>query len=135
MKFRWLAAGILASASLVGCASTNSGCRVPSYVVPPPVPPLRIPSGLSKPIDHSRYPETQTPLVGTTSRPAPGTGREAVPPTDEVTPESSQTPSDPTTVPSDLAGTAHSPTKKDAESGTSGTTPSLLAAPAPSPQS
>lgn len=86
MRYRWLAVMILAGAGLSGCASTGSGCRAPAYVVPPPLPPLQIPSGMSAPPDHSRYATNGEALPPTATRRAPGTGREAEPPAGPVAP-------------------------------------------------
>ena len=92
MRYGWLGVVVLAGAGLSGCASAGGGCRVPAYVVPPPLPPLQIPAGLSAPPDHSRYATHQGTLPATATRPAPGTGREARPPEGTLAPAPAELP-------------------------------------------
>ncbi len=95
MKQTWLVAGLMAGAALGGCGMFGGGgpqCTAPAYVVPSPLPPLGIPSGLSTPADHSRYHINSGMLPKSAVAPAPGTRREAQPPQGSVGPLSSQPP-------------------------------------------
>ena len=94
MRYGWLGVVVLAGAGLSGCASTGSGCHVPAYVVPPPVPPLKIPAGMSAPPNHSRYATHDSALPATAVRRAPGDGREAHPPGGSLEPAPAQSPTD-----------------------------------------
>ena len=94
MRYGWVGVVILVGAGLSGCASAGGGCHVPAYVVPPPLPPLKIPAGLSSPTNHSRYTTHGSALPDTATRRAPGSGREAHPPGGALTPAPAQLPAD-----------------------------------------
>lgn len=134
MRYRYLGAAVLAaSLTLGGCASPDGGCQAPSYVVPPPLPPLRIPKGLSAPPDHGRYPAAGLSLPHTVTSPAPGTRREAKPPSGPLGPAVAASPSafEPK-VPAGLSGPPLSSTQSNANGGdTNGNVAPLVAAPAP----
>ncbi|MDA8389306.1 MAG: hypothetical protein M0Z76_00960 [Gammaproteobacteria bacterium] len=105
MKQVWLVAGLMAGVALGGCGTFDGGrsqCAAPAYVVPSPLPPLTIPSGLSAPADHSRYQINGAMLPQSAVAPAPGTRREARPPQGPVRPLLSEPP--PAQVPPGIAG-------------------------------
>ncbi len=142
MRYGWLAVAIVAGAGLSGCASTGGGCRAPAYVVPPPLPPLQVPSGMSTPPDHSRYAVNGQALPSTTTRQAPGTGREAEPPAGPVAPaatlsppassQSSATAKSSQKAPPGMSGPPLSNTRANSKGESAGSVP--LAAPATSTQ-
>lgn len=92
MKQQWLAVIVTAGAVLSGCASSSGGCRVPAYVVPPPLPPLQIPQGLSAPRNESRYATGTVALPATPTRRPPGAGRSAEPPDGKIAPAPARLP-------------------------------------------
>ncbi|WP_298138553.1 hypothetical protein [Acidiferrobacter sp.] len=92
MRYAWLGLIMLAGAGLSGCASAGGGCHVPAYVVPPPLPPLSIPSGLSAPPNQSRYAIHSSALATSATRRAPGSGHEAHPPGGMLAPAPAQLP-------------------------------------------
>ncbi len=133
MKYWYLGAAVLAaSLALGGCASPNERCQAPSYVVPPPLPPLQIPAGLSAPPNHSRYPAAGLPLPHTVTSPAPGTRREAKPPAGPLAPARATSPSaSEPPVPAGLSGPPLSSTQSNANGGDNkGNVAPLLAVPA-----
>ncbi len=133
MRYRYLGAAVLAaSLTLGGCASPNAGCQAPSYVVPPPLPPLQVPTGLSAPPNHSRYPAAALSLPHTVTSPAPGMRREAKPPSGTFGPAVTTSPSaSEPPVPSGLSRPPLSTTQSNGSGGdTNGNVAPLLAAPA-----
>ncbi len=94
MKQMWLFAGLVAGVTLGGCGMFGGGghCTGPAYVVPSPMPPLKIPAGLSTPADHSRYHIDGALLPKSAVAPAPGVRREAHPPGGSIAPLPSQQP-------------------------------------------
>lgn len=145
MKQWWPWIGVVVTMGLVGCASTDSSsCGSPRYVVPPPLPPLRIPAGMSAPADHSQYRVNAALLSSSGVHPAPGTGQEAVPPSGPATPMVAQKPAAPvvapakqssTSVPAGLSGPPLSETQSTMSGGNSTAPPPLIAAPTDAPSS
>ncbi|MHB1565538.1 MAG: hypothetical protein ACYCXG_02275 [Acidiferrobacter sp.] len=101
---------VVGTAVLAGCAAFSSPpCKTPSYVVPPPLPPLTVPPPMSPAPDHSRYTVNPAILPPTMTAPAPGTRREAKPPAGSVAPVPAYPPSPSTSAAASTASSALAP--------------------------